>query len=194
MAQLSASEPPTKTSKYGNLFASSSNEEAPKQTEGFILPPKKVSKEPSSDFMGFCNNVMKNSRVKDSKTDDSFGFKPNYQHHFDEDKKRHDANIQLDYNFPLDNFIVVRLSYLPDESPCEILNRSAGFCKMPTVWEYKGNNICFIKVDGFNVCEDTRADKQEARNKAAAKALQCPMFAQHLSNICTTFVLYLLNI
>ena len=176
-----SNEPPTKASKYGNFVsfvASSSNEDVPKKIEGFILPPKKVGKEPSSDFMGFCNNVIQNSRVEEPKIEESTGFKPNYQHHFDQHRKSNVENpfpqvhLELDYNFPLHNFIVVRLEYMPNENPCEILNRSAGFCKMPANWEYRGNNICFIKIAGEIVCEDTGGTKQEARDKAAAKALQ----------------------
>jgi len=172
-------EPPQKISKYGNFVASSSSEDGPKKIDGFILPPKKPAKEPSSDFMGFCNNIIQNSRDKEDETEESTGFKPNYQHHFDEHKTMHNdhpqsrVQLHLDYDYPLHNFIVVKLGYLENESPCEILNRSAGFCKMPTAWEYKGNNsICFIKVDGQVVCEDTGATKQEARDKAATKAIQ----------------------
>ena len=45
----------------------------------------------------------------------------------------------MNYQYPLYNFLLVTLAYMPDESPCNVLQRSAGFCKMPVHWDYKGN-------------------------------------------------------
>jgi len=180
-----SSELPLKQSKYANFVSSSSNDDNSKVTEGFILPPKK----PTAKSMKFYNDGFANSNNSSTSHlpnlpslgedyDNQAVFKPNYQLHFEEQKRLHEDNppsqvhLHLNYDYPLHNFIVVRLEYLPNETPCEILNRSAGFCKMPTVWEYKGNNICFIKVDGTVVCEDTGENKQDARDRAAAKALK----------------------
>ena len=56
--------------------------------------------------------------------------------------------MKLDTSYPLHNFIVVTLDYVNDEPATQVLQRSAGFCKMSTSWEYKGSNICFVMVDG----------------------------------------------
>ena len=37
---------------------------------------------------------------------------------------------------PLSKFILVRLEYTDDDNPANILNRSAGFCKMTTTWDF----------------------------------------------------------
>ena len=69
-------------------------------------------------------------------------------------------------------FLIVTLSYQPDEPATQILQRSAGFCKMPVSWEYKGSRICFVLVEGQVVSESTGETKAEARDKAAGLAVK----------------------
>ena len=66
------------------------------------------------------------------------------------------------------------LSYQSDEPATQILQRSAGFCKMPVSWEYKGSEkgICFVMVDGQVVSESTGETKAEARDKATGLAVR----------------------
>ena len=64
------------------------------------------------------------------------------------------------------------LSYQSEEPATQILQRSAGFCMMPVSWEYKGNQICFVLVDGQMVSESTGDTKAEARDKATGLAVK----------------------
>ena len=43
---------------------------------------------------------------------------------------------------------------------------------MPVSWEYKGNQICFVLVDGQMVSESTGDTKAEARDKATGLAVK----------------------
>ena len=82
------------------------------------------------------------------------------------------ARLRLDRSYPLHNFIVVILEYMAEEPPTQVLQRSAGFCKMAVQWQYRGTNTCFVTVDGQQVCESEGGSKAEARDKAASLAIQ----------------------
>ena len=47
----------------------------------------------------------------------------------------------------LHNFIIVILDYTTEEPPTQVLQRSAGFCKMPVTWQYKDTSVCYITID-----------------------------------------------
>ena len=79
-------------------------------------------------------------------------------------KDRNSVSVKFD--------LLVTLSYQPDEPATQILQRSAGFCKTPVSWEYKGSRICFVLVDGQVVSESTGDSKAEARDKATGLAVK----------------------
>ena len=52
---------------------------------------------------------------------------------------------------PLSAFILVVLDWEKEEHPCNVLNRSAGFCKMSCHWDYKTHPKgikCDVVIDG----------------------------------------------
>ena len=140
-------------------MASSSQEHLQeKKTEGFILPPQNPNKAPSSNFMNFCDKIVKDTKPEHD-DDQSQGFKPNYKLQFEQHRRDYEDSISsphlrlhLDTSFHLHNFILVTLDYVTDEPPTGVLQRSAGFCKMPVKWEYKENQICVITVDNKVQC------------------------------------------
>merc|ERR1719348_2276125 len=131
--------------------------------------------------MNFCDKIVKDSKPEHD-DEQSQGFKPNYKLQFEQHRKDYEDSIssphlqlQLDTSFPLHNFIVVTLDYVTDEPPTGVLQRSAGFCKMPVKWEYKDDVIgpvCVISVDNQVVCESGGKNKADARDKAAVKAIE----------------------
>jgi len=146
------------------------------KTETKIQPHETFNQSPSKNFMNFCDNVIKNSKKDETEHE----YKPEYQRQLDQHRQDHEqslnsnqqqVNMKLDTSYPLHNFIVVTLDYVNDEPATQVLQRSAGFCKMSTSWEYKGSNICFVMVDGQVVCESTGLSKNDARDKATAKAV-----------------------
>ena len=61
-------------------------------------------------------------------------YKANYQRHFEAERGREEERLRghveergdelvLDYSYPLHQFLVVTLAYMPDEHPCGLLNR-----------------------------------------------------------------------
>ena len=120
-------------------------------------------------------------------------YKAEYQRHFEQERRNYEKRLQgevqgyggkmrpeLDYSFPLHNFLVVTLAYNKDENPCGLLTRSAGFCKMPVNWDYRGTNTCIVKIEGQVVAQSAGTDKKDAREKATKKAVNI------LKNHCYT--------
>ena len=104
--------------------------------------------------MNFCDKIVEDTKPENNESQ-PLGFKPNYKLQFEQHRREYEDSIsspniwlQLDTSYPLHNFIVVTLDYVNDEPPTGVLQRSAGFCKMPVKWEYKDNGpICFITID-----------------------------------------------
>ena len=148
--------------------------------------------------MSFCDNIMQQSKSNGG-DEASSGYKPEYQRQFDQHRQddenqynlpQHNVEPNLDRSYPLHNYIVVILGYGSEEPPTQVLNRSSGFCRMPVSWEYggvPGRVVCYITIDNHVriklsfilnliarfqvVCEESAVGKSEARDKAAAKAI-----------------------
>ena len=76
--------------------------------------------------------------------------------------------LEVNPNDPLSFFIVVMLSWrMEEENPCNVLNRSGSFSRMPATWDYRnegdGSVTCTVRVDGKEVARATKDNKQEAR-------------------------------
>merc|ERR1740128_1543757 len=84
---------------------------------------------------------------------------------------REGEQLRMNYNFPLHNFILVTLSYVPDENSCSVLQRSAGFSKMQVHWDYQSNS-CYVQIAGHEVCRESRPSKPEARDAATKRAIE----------------------
>lgn len=88
---------------------------------------------------------------------------------------------------PLSGFVIVRLSYSPDENPGNILNRSGGFCKMMHTTNYSiladGRHQCDVIVNNQTASSAISFSKNEARETAQSKALQ------NLSKKCYTLMI-----
>ncbi len=84
----------------------------------------------------------------------------------------------------------MRLEYSKDEHPCNILSRSAGFCKMPITWDLKSTRdntwICKVKLQESMInCTKSAGDetKNDVRDRAANEALEM------LSKQCYTILI-----
>ena len=44
----------------------------------------------------------------------------------------------------IDSLDILIVAYMPDENPCNILQRSAGFCKVTVGWQYRGAKVSKI--------------------------------------------------
>jgi len=95
------------------------------------------------------------------------------------------VSLNLDYNYPLHNFIVVMLEYMSDEHPNNILSRSGSFCKMFVDWNYtisnKGNVTCTVNINNIAVCDFTATTRQGARDRASEDAIN--ILQQHCYTI-----------
>jgi len=51
----------------------------------------------------------------------------------------------------MSSFVLVVLAFNPDEHPCNILTRSAAFCRVPCAWEFRDGADqqveCAVKID-----------------------------------------------
>ena len=73
------------------------------------------------------------------------------------------------------DLIIVKLEYQPEENPCNILNRSAGFSKANLSWEYAKETDkfrCDIKLQN-NLIHSAKGDsKAESRDNATKEVLE----------------------
>ena len=71
----------------------------------------------------------------------------------------------------MSEFIIVRLSYAENEHPCNILNRSAGFCKMSATWEFGkttknlAEQECLVKINNMIIEKASHPSKNEGKMK-----------------------------
>jgi len=71
-------------------------------------------------------------------------------------------------------FIIVRLEYEKEENPCNVLNRSAGFCKTTVSWDIVPSDNsyrCKVKIVDNEIHSALGNTKNEARDKATQEAL-----------------------
>ena len=142
-----------KVCKYGNFVSSSGCEQVEDKKMGFILAPKKLSQpqKPSENIMTFCDNIVQHSQ-QDRDSDTNHTYIPEYQRQLDQHRRNSEnqnktPQLNLDWSYPLHNFIIVILDYATEEPPTQVLQRSAGFCKMPVTWQYKDTSVCYITID-----------------------------------------------
>ena len=73
------------------------------------------------------------------------------------------------------DLIIVKLEYQPEENPCNILNRSAGFSKANLSWEYAKETDkfrCDVKLQN-NLIHSAKGDsKTESRDNATKEVLE----------------------
>jgi len=71
-------------------------------------------------------------------------------------------------------FIIVRLEYEKEENPCNVLNRSAGFCKTTVSWDIVPSDNsyrCKVKIVDNEIHSALGSTKNEARDKATQETL-----------------------
>jgi len=199
----------SKRMKYGNFVSASDASETPemKETEGFILPPanKKGESERTVRLLDSQSDSTMRIQIDNSEPTPEPGEEESYRKDEVEDFFKRafkmpayqdvpdnipensvhnylDGNgkLRLNYDYPLHNFIVVTLAYCTSEAATNILQRSAGFCKMAVHWEYKGNQECYVQINGHKVCSERASSKPEARDAACRRAIEV------LSEYCYT--------
>ncbi|XP_023330843.1 uncharacterized protein LOC111703196 isoform X2 [Eurytemora carolleeae] len=167
----------SKRTKYANFVAASDSNSEIKEIPGFILPPannrencvRSVRLE-DGDLRIRINRNQGNSDDLSSKPEEegevqrSFRM-PNYQ-------KSVRLELRMNYDYPLHDFLLVTLAYMPDENPCNILQRSAGFCKMTVGWQYRGAKECYVSINNYEVCSEFGDSRSEARDAATKRAVE----------------------
>ena len=85
------------------------------------------------------------------------------------------SNFSLNIKKSEYDLIIVKLEYQPDENPCNILNRSAGFSKANLSWEYAKETDkfrCDVKLQN-NLIHSAKGDsKAESRDNATKEVLE----------------------
>jgi len=76
-------------------------------------------------------------------------------------------------------FIIVRLEYEKEENPCNVLNRSAGFCKTAVSWDIFQVVVaadisyrCKVKLANNEIHSALGSTKNEARDRATQETLE----------------------
>jgi len=188
---------PEKKMKY-SMFVAATKEPAEEEStgfkEGFVLPPIKAQQrgidqeiaeeeerlrvleermqQRLNKMQELASNQHHEQRLQEKTIEEVEEPKRQFKMaSYNQSLLREGEQLRMNYSFPLHNFILVTLSYVPDENSCSVLQRSAGFSKMQVHWDYQSNS-CYVQIAGHEVCRESRGSKPEARDAATKRAIE----------------------